>query len=48
MEVRVSMGAAGEAILLKAAVIKLGEEKAEQLYFNRNGRSNLQKALLGQ
>jgi hypothetical protein len=42
------VGAAAEAILLKAAVIKLGEEKAEHLYFNRNGRSNLQKMLLGQ
>lgn len=42
------VGAAAEAILLRAAVAKLGEEKAEALYFNRNGRSNLQKSLLGQ
>jgi len=42
------VGAAAEAILLAAAVIKLGDEKAEQLYFSRNGRSNLQKTLLGQ
>jgi hypothetical protein len=42
------VGAAAEAILLQAAVAKLGEEKAESLYFNRNGRSNLQKSLLGQ
>jgi hypothetical protein len=42
------VGAAAEAVLLQAAITKLGEEKAEQLYFNRNGRSNLQKSLLGQ
>jgi hypothetical protein len=42
------VGAAAEAILLTAAIAKLGEEKAESLYFNRNGRSNLQKSLLGQ
>jgi hypothetical protein len=42
------VGAAAEAILLKAAVAKLGQEKAEKLYFNSRGRSQLQKSLLGQ
>jgi len=42
------VGAAAEAILLQAAVAKLGQKKAESLYFNRNGRSALQKSLLGQ
>jgi hypothetical protein len=41
-------GAAAEAILLQSAIAKLGEEEAERLYFNRNGRSNLQRSLLGQ
>jgi hypothetical protein len=41
-------GAAAEAILLKAAVAKLGQEKAEELYFNSRGRSQLQNSLLGQ
>jgi hypothetical protein len=42
------VGAAAEAILLTAAVKKLGEDKATKLYFNKNGRSNLLKSLLGQ
>jgi hypothetical protein len=42
------VGAASEAILLTAAVKKLGQERAEQLYLGSNGRSKLQKSLLGQ
>jgi hypothetical protein len=42
------VGAAAEAILLKAAVAKLGQEKAEELYLNSRGRSQLQNSLLGQ
>jgi hypothetical protein len=42
------VGAAAEAILLTAAVAKLGQAKAEELYFTSRGRSQLQKSLLGQ
>jgi hypothetical protein len=42
------VGAAAEAILLQAAVAKLGQATAEKLYFTSRGRSSLQKSLLGQ
>ena len=42
------VGAAAEAVLLTAAVKKLGQAEAEKLYFNSRGRSQLQKSLLGQ
>jgi hypothetical protein len=42
------VGAAAEAILLRAAVAKLGQERAEALYLNSHGRSKLQTSLLGQ
>jgi hypothetical protein len=42
------VGAAAEAIMLQAAITKLGEEEAERLYFSSRGRSQLQNRLLGQ
>lgn len=42
------VGAAAEAILLTAAIKRLGQPAAENLYFNSRGRSQLQKSLLGQ
>jgi hypothetical protein len=42
------VGASAEAILLAAAVKKLGEEAAIPAYRGSNGRSRLQSKLLGQ